>query len=104
MIKFKIRKGDLVKVVTGADRGHVGEVVSMIRSRFRVVVKGANVFKRCVSPTKDKPGHVDSIEMPIHISNVMLVDQSDMKSTRIGYKYDSDGKKVRYSKRTKQAV
>ena len=97
---MKIRSGDRVVVLAGKDRGKEGTVTRAIPKADKVVVEGVNVAKRHRKPTKamDQGGIVD-LEMPIHISNVALIDP-DGKPTRVGFRVEADGTKVRVSKRT----
>ena len=97
---MKIRSGDRVVVLAGKDKGKEGTVTRAIPKADKVVVEGVNVAKRHRKPTKamDQGGIVD-LEMPIHISNVALIDP-DGKPTRVGFRVEADGTKVRVSKRT----
>jgi len=97
---MKIRSGDRVVVLAGKDKGKEGTVKRAIPKADKVVVEGINVAKRHRKPTKamDQGGIVD-LEMPIHISNVALLDP-DGKATRVGFRVEADGTKVRVSKRT----
>ncbi len=73
--KFKIKKGDTVKVIAGDDRGKVGEVLKVIPKEAKVIVKGVNIVKKAVKPTEQNPkGGFEYIEKPIHISNVKKVE------------------------------
>jgi large subunit ribosomal protein L24 len=105
MKKFKLKKGDLVMVMSGKDRGTKGHILEVIRAKDRVVVEGVNIVKKRIKPTAENPsGGIIEKEAPIHISNVMLVDPKTGKPTRVGYKFDKDGKKVRYSKKSGEEV
>ena len=97
---MKIRSGDRVVVLAGKDKGKEGTVIRAVPKADKVVVEGVNVAQRHRKPTKamDQGGIVD-LEMPIHISNVALIDP-DGKPTRVGYRVESDGTKVRVSRRT----
>jgi len=73
--KFKIKKGDTVKVIAGDDRGKTGEVLKVLPKEAKVLVKGVNVVKKAVKPTEQNPkGGFEYIEKPIHISNVKKVE------------------------------
>jgi large subunit ribosomal protein L24 len=97
---MKIRKGDRVVVLAGKDKGKEGTVKIAMPRESKVVVEGINIAKRHRKPTKAmEQGGIIDIEMPIHISNVAIVD-SDGKPTRVGYRIEADGTKVRVSKRT----
>ena len=96
----KIRKGDKVVVLAGKDKGKEGTVTRAIPKADKVVVEGVNVAQRHRKPTKAmEQGGIIQIEMPIHVSNVALIDP-DGKPTRVGYRVESDGTKTRVSRRT----
>ncbi|WP_250514126.1 50S ribosomal protein L24 [Caballeronia sp. INDeC2] len=94
----KIRKGDEVIVITGKDKGKRGTVLAVAEDR--VTVEGINLVKKHVKPNpmKGTTGGVEAKTMPLHISNVALVD-ADGKASRVGIKVE-DGKKVRFLKST----
>ena len=102
--KLKIKKGDKVIVTTGKDKGKAGEVVRMIPTENRAVVRGVNLAKRHTKQTAGQEGGIVSKEMPIHVSNLALRDPKDGKPTRIGYKTLADGKKVRVAKRSGEVI
>lgn len=104
-VKMKLKKGDKVIVITGKDKGAKGEILKTLPQDGRVVVQGVNVAKKHRKPTQMNPqGGIESIELPIHISNVALVDPKEDKATRVGYKLLKDGKKVRVAKRSGETV
>jgi len=104
MKKFKLKKGDLVMVMSGKDRGSKGHILQIIRDKDRVIVEGVNIIKKRVKPSTDNPqGGIVEKEAPIHISNVMLVDPKTGEPTRVGYRFE-DGKKIRYSKKSGEAL
>ena len=102
--KLKIRKGDKVVVTTGRDKGKLGEVVRMIPTENRAVVRGVNVAKRHQKQTAGQEGGIVPKELPIHVSNLALRDPKDGKPTRVGYKTLADGKKVRVAKRSGEVI
>jgi large subunit ribosomal protein L24 len=102
--KLKIRKGDKVVVTTGRDKGKQGEVVRMIPTENRAVVRGVNVAKRHQKQTAGQEGGIVPKELPIHVSNLALRDPKDGKPTRVGYKTLADGKKVRVAKRSGEVI
>lgn len=102
--KLKIKKGDKVVVTTGKDKGKAGEIVRMIPTENRAVVRGVNLAKRHTKQTAGQEGGIVSKEMPIHVSNLALRDPKDGKPTRIGYKTLADGKKVRVAKRSGEVI
>ena len=99
-IKFRLKKGDDVVVISGKDKGETGKIETIDKKKDRVFVTGVNVAKRHTKPNASSQtgGIVDKV-MSIHISNVMLMDPKDKKPTRVAYKVE-DGKKVRYAKRS----
>lgn len=97
---MKIRKGDEVKVIAGADKGKVGKVKEAIPSEDKVIVEGVGLVRKHLRPSaKNQKGGRLSKEMPVHVSNVMLVSK-DGKPARVGARFTSDGQKERYCKRT----
>jgi large subunit ribosomal protein L24 len=102
--KLKIRKGDRVVVLTGRDKGKAGQVLSVMPSVNRAIVQGVNVARRHQKQTASQEGGIVSKEMPIHISNLALADPKTGKPTRIGYKFLTDGKKVRLAKRSGEVI
>lgn len=105
--KLKLKKGDVVKVITGKDKGKVGEIIKAMPKDNKVLVQGVNMAKRHMKPTQVNPqGGIIEKEMPIHVSNVAYVDISDDKQavSKIGYKVEKDGSKVRIAKRSGSTV
>jgi large subunit ribosomal protein L24 len=97
----RIKKGDLIQVVAGREKGAQGKVLRVYPHKRRVVVEKLNLVKRHTRPGQaHQQGGIIEKEAPLDISNVMLVDPSDGKPTRVGIKVLEDGRKVRYSKRT----
>tara|TARA_B100001093_G_C26783295_1_gene995566 strand:- start:298 stop:621 length:324 start_codon:yes stop_codon:yes gene_type:complete len=102
--KLKIKKGDQVVVLTGRDKGAKGEVLKAIPSEGRVIVQGVNLVTKHQKPTQVSPGGITKMELPIHVSNVALVDPKKGEATRIGYKTLKDGKKVRVAKKSGETI
>lgn len=101
---WKVRTGDKVCVIAGKNKGQIGEIVRVIRSTERVVVKGVNLVKRHTKPTAFAPGGIVEKEAPIHVSNVMHCDPETGKPTRIGMRFLADGTKERYGKKSGKAI
>ncbi len=98
---MKIRKGDRVVVLKGKDRGKEGTVMRVLPTERKVIVDGVNVSKKHQKPTRTTmQGGIIDKDMPIDASNVAVVSPKDGKATRVGYKIDDDGNKVRICKRT----
>lgn len=102
--KMRIKKGDTVVVRTGRDRGRQGEVIQVMPSEGRVLVRGVNVVKRHSAPRPGNPGGIIDKEAPVHASNVAVVDPKDGKPTRVGFKFIGEGRKVRFAKRSGEVI
>ena len=102
MAKFKIKKGDKVKVIAGNNKGTEGTVLKIHTLSNRVTVEGVQIIKKHVKPSASNPnGGILEREAPIHISNVMLLDGS--VASRVGRKV-VDGKTKRYVKKTDKII
>jgi large subunit ribosomal protein L24 len=100
-----IRKGDMVRVVTGDDKGTTGRVLRVIPDKGKLVVEGVNRVYKHLKPSRRNPqGGRLSKEMPVDVSNVMLIDPSTSKPTRVGVRVLSDGTKERYAKKSGAAL
>lgn len=83
-MKLKIKKGDIVKVITGSDKGKTGRVLDIDPKAMRILIEQVNVRSKHTKPSQMNPqGGINKIEMPVHYSNVMLVD-SDKKRHALG--------------------
>ena len=103
MKKIKIKKGDIVKVISGEHKGSDGSVVKIIKRTNKLIIEGINIVKKHKKPDSNNPqGGIVEKEAPIDISNVSLL-TSDGKPTRVGFRLE-DGIKVRYSKKTDELV
>jgi large subunit ribosomal protein L24 len=100
----KIRKGDRVLVLTGRDKGRLGEVLQVLPKESRAFVRGVNLVKRHQRQTPKQEGGIISKEGSIHLSNLALADPKDGKPTRVGFKILDDGRKVRFAKRSGDLV
>ena len=98
---MKVHKGDMVLVISGKDKGAKGKVIEAYPKRDEVLVEGVNRIKKHVANSATErgaeSGGIVTQEAPIHVSNVMLVD-SEGNPTRVGYRFDEDGKKVRIAR------
>ena len=99
---MRIKKGDTDVVLTGKDKGKKGKVTRVIPDKDRVVVEGVNMQTKHQKQTRTAPAEIKHQEGPIHVSNVMLVDNEN-NPTRVGVRMDGD-KKVRYSKKSGNAI
>ncbi|WP_405586308.1 50S ribosomal protein L24 [Streptomyces sp. NBC_01190] len=107
---MKIKKGDLVQVITGKDKGKQGKVIVAYPREDRVLVEGVNRVKKHTKAGQtdrgSKTGGIITTEAPVHISNVQLVVEKDGKKvvTRVGYRFDDEGNKIRVAKRTGEDI
>ena len=102
-VKFKIRKGDTVRVITGTHKGAEGEVLRISKEDNKAVVEGVNLVKKHNKPNAQNPqGGITEKEAPIHISNLSLL-TTEGKTTRVGYRME-EGTKVRYAKKTDEVI
>ncbi|MCK9348522.1 MAG: 50S ribosomal protein L24 [Sphaerochaetaceae bacterium] len=101
---MRLKKNDTVKVISGKDKGKTGRILSINHDAERVVVQGVNMVKKTMKKKnqQDKGGIIE-IEAPLSVANVAYV-LKDGKTTRIGYKFDDNGKKVRYAKKTGEVI
>ncbi|AQX30875.1 50S ribosomal protein L24 [Bartonella schoenbuchensis] len=100
----KIRKGDKVIVLSGKDKGRSGEVIKVNPKNSSALVLGINVVKRHQRQTQTQEAGIVSKEAPIHLSNLAVVDPKDGKPTRIGFRVNADGNKVRVAKRSGELI
>ena len=100
---MKIKKGDLVKVISGSYSGKEGRVLKVINNKERLIVEGINMLKKHVRPNQEnQQGAIIEKEGSIHVSNLKLVHNGE--PTKVGYKISKDGKKVRFSKKTNKVI
>ena len=101
MAGLKIKKGDRVRVLQGKDRGKTGEVTRVLPKEGKVIVDGINVAKKHQKATRSTmQGGIIDKDMPIDVSNVAVISPKDGKPTKVGYKFDAEGNKVRICRRT----
>ena len=104
MSKLHVKKGDTVKVLSGADNGKTGKITSVDREKGRAFVEGINLVSKHTKPSAANPqGGIIKREASVHISNLMVVD-SKGQASRIGRKLNKDGKLVRYSKKSGEVL
>ena len=100
-----VKKGDMVVVIAGNDRGKTGEVMQVHDQNDKVLVQGVNRVYRHLRPSRAHPqgGRIQK-EMPVHISNVLPVDPQTGQPTRVGFRTGGDGTKERYAKKSGQSL
>ena len=92
-MKMNVKKGDLVKIIAGKDKGKEGKILRSIPQTQRGVVEGANMMKKAMRPTQQNPqGGISTMEAPLHVSNVMLICPNCKEATRVSRKRE-EGKK-----------
>ncbi len=105
MGKLHIKKGDIVVVNTGVNKGQEGKVLQVFPAKSRAIVEGVNMVSKHTKPNSENPqGGIIKKEAAIHISNLNLKDPSSGKPTRIGRKLNDKGKLVRYSKKSGEEI
>ena len=103
--KSRIRKGDLVVVISGRARGKTGKVLSVDLAAGKVIVEKLNIIKRHTKPNqKAKQGGILEREAPLQISNVMFFCPVTQKPTRVGVRTLEDGRRVRFSKKSNETI
>jgi large subunit ribosomal protein L24 len=103
-VRFKVKKGDMVQVMTGKNKGRRGIVEKVLLQDSRVVVQGVNVVTRHMRPTPTNPNGSLVKTLPIHISNVAVIDPSIDAPSKVAYKINPDGTKIRIFKKSGQPV
>jgi len=101
----RIRKGDRVEVISGAQKGRRGEVLQVLPKENRAVVQGVRMATKHTKPSgMGQPGGIVEVEAPIHLSNLALVDAKTDKKTKVGFRVLEDGRKVRVAKATGNVI
>jgi large subunit ribosomal protein L24 len=102
---LRIKKNDKIAVIAGKDKGKTGKVLRVFLEEEKVLVEKINLAKKARRKTQqDQQGGFAEIEVPIHISNVMLIDKKTNQPTRFGTKVLKDGTKVRISKKSGEVI
>lgn len=103
--KLHVRKGDVVRVISGDSKGKEGRVLRVLVTKQRAVVEGINMVSKHSKPTQQSPnGGIIKQEAPIHVSNLMLLDPKSGQTTRIGRAKDENGRWVRIAKKSGQEI
>lgn len=104
-VKLHIKKGDMVQVMAGDNKGKQGKVLKLEVSKQRAIVEGVNLCKKATKPNAQNPqGGIVEKEAPIHVSNLMVLDPKSGKPTKVGRKADANGKLVRYAKKSGEEI
>lgn len=101
---MKLKKGDNIIIIAGKDKGKKGKILKVLVEKNKVIVEGANMMKKHQRPRKSgEKGSMINISMPLHASNVMVVDPKEGVATRIGKK-EIGGKMVRIARKSNQEI
>lgn len=104
-VKFHIKKGDEVVVLSGSEKGKTGTVSEILTRKKRAVVQKLNMVKRNVRPNRKNPsGGIIDKEASLHISSLMLYDSKALLPVRVGYATDSKGMKIRVNRKTGKKI
>ena len=95
-----IKKGDTIKVISGKDKGKIGEVTQILRNSRQVIIKDINIKKKHIKPKKEgEVGRISQFEAPIDASNVMLYNLEKKVASRVSMQIDASGTKIRVLKK-----
>jgi len=98
--KLHVRKGDTVMVIAGDDKGKTGQVLQVFTEKNRAIVEGINMVTKHVKASQTEEGGIRQMESTIHVSNLAHVDPKSGEATRIGRRVESNGEKVRFTKKS----
>jgi large subunit ribosomal protein L24 len=103
--KINIKKGDTVMVITGESKGQKGRILEVDRAKNKAIVEGINMVSKHTKPNAKAPqGGIIRKEAPVHLSNLMLIDPTSGKPTRVGKRLNEKDKLVRYSKKSGEEI
>ncbi|MEK7634299.1 MAG: 50S ribosomal protein L24 [Patescibacteria group bacterium] len=101
---MKIKKNDIVKIMTGKDKGKTGKILNILLKENKVLIEGLNLYKKNIKPKKQgEKGQIISMPRPIDVSNIMIMCQSCGSSARVGFRFE-DENKIRYCKKCKAKI
>ncbi|KAI3951942.1 hypothetical protein MKW98_012147 [Papaver atlanticum] len=95
---WRILRGDNVMIIRGKDKGETGVIKRVVRTQNRVIVEGKNLVKKHIKQGQGHEGGIFTVEAPLHVSNVQVVDSVTGNPCKVGIKYLEDGTKVRVSR------
>lgn len=102
---MRLKKNDTVKIIAGKDKGVIGKIIKVDTENERVYVQGANMVSKTMKKRNQQDkGGITQVEAPIHVSNVALVVSKNGETSKVGFKKDANGNKVRYAKKTGEVV
>jgi large subunit ribosomal protein L24 len=100
---MRIKKDDMVIVITGKDKGKTGKVLKAMPKENRVIVEGVNIQTKHQKQTRTEAAEIKHVEGPIHVSNVMYYDDKANEAVKIGYEF-RDGQKIRVNRKTREIL
>ena len=104
-VKLHMKKGDMVSVIAGDNKGQQGKVLKVEVAKQRAIVEGVNLVKKATKPNAQNPqGGIVEQEAAIHISNLQVLDPQSGKPTRVGRKANAEGKLVRFAKKSGEEI
>ena len=104
-VKLHIKKGDMVQVIAGDNKGQQGKVLKVEVTKQRAIVEGVNLCKKATKPNAQNPqGGIVEKEAAIHISNLQVLDPKSGKPSKVGRKLNAQGKLVRYAKKSGEEI
>ncbi len=104
-MKLHIKKGDMVQIIAGDNKGKQGKVLKVEVAKQRAIVEGVNLVKKATKPNAQNPqGGIVEKEAPIHVSNMLVLDPKSGKPTKVGRKAGEKGKLVRYAKKSGEEI
>ncbi|MBQ3317288.1 MAG: 50S ribosomal protein L24 [Spirochaetales bacterium] len=102
---MRLKKNDTVKIIAGKDKGVTGKIIKVDTEKECVYVQGANMVSKTMKKRNQQDkGGITQVEAPIHVSNVALVVSKNGETSKVGFKKDANGNKVRYAKKTGEVV
>ena len=102
---MRLKKDDTVKIIAGKDKGVIGKIIKVGTENERVYVQGANMVSKTMKKRNQQDqGGITKVEAPIHVSNVAIVVSKNGETSKLGYKKDANGNKVRYAKKTGEVI
>ena len=104
LFKIRFKTGDKVIVLAGKYKGKTGKILKIHPKDNKVTVDGINIVKKHVKPTKDAPGSIQEIVKPMDVSKVAYYDQDTKGASKIEFKFDKDGKKIRIAKKSGKEI
>ena len=102
---MRLKKNDTVKIIAGKDKGVTGKIIKVDTEKECVYVQGANMVSKTMKKRNQQDkGGITQVEAPIHVSNVALVVSKNGETSKVGFKKDANGNKVRYAKKTGEVI